>query len=317
MARPDLGKKWNYVVDFWADGCDGPLSVYFEAAYPAILRAALSYYCPDPVQIFTGWARPSGLPKGLRTGSHGRGTRSSAKKGGFWRRFRKVFGFHPDEWLAKKMPFADDMAGRQVPNGAQWMWSAYGAIERFNNYMFMYAIVEDFFYEWSAGVARSVYCQNQQAAVLVGRSDRQGHFALRGQSPCLIGEIDKLRNVMFQGGNGCRPNVAKYHAMFSCKKLTRWDNNPDTSVCKLVVLLPDGQRVEMTGADGHEGGMTVGITSVAGPVSFVLEGDYSFWADDIEFLVFGNQPVPAIRPEGWCNKLVDGAINWAEARSAE
>lgn len=314
MARPDLGKKLNYVVDFWSDGCDGPLTVYFEAAYPALLHAALSYYCPDPVNIFTGWARPATLPKGLRSGSHARGARSAAKRKGFWSRFRKVFGFQPDEWLAKKMPFADEMEGRQVPGGVNWMWAGYGAIERFNNFMFMYAIAEDFLYEFSAGVARSVYCQNQQAAVFLGKSDRISHFALLDETPAVINDVLKQRRVFWNGGNGLMPDTPTFNANFSCGKISRWDGGSDISSCRLVMRMPDGQRVVMPVSEAGVNVMVHGKTTVPGMVFFFFEGDHSFFADDCQFSVFGYQGVPSIRPEGWCNDVVEGAINWSEAR---
>lgn len=314
MARPDLGKKWNYVVDFWADGCDGPLTVYFEAAYPALLHAALSYYCPDPVNMFTGYVRPGSPLKGTRGGSHARGGNKSKKRGGFWGAFRKAFRFSPDDWIAKKMPFADEMEGRQVPGGARWMWTGYGAIERFNNYMFMYAIVEDAFYEFSAGVARSVYCQNQQASVFEGFAERDAHFALIGQSPAVIHEVLKNRNCHFVGGNGVRPNATRFSAGFSCSRVERWDGNPDTSSCKLVIIMPDGTRItEGFPVDGRDI-LVFGKAVEGGTVSFVFEGPYSFNAYDLKFSVFGYPDVPTTRPEGWCNDLVNDAINWVEAR---
>ena len=314
MARPDLGKKMNYVVDFWADGCDGPLTVYLEAAYPAVMHAALSYYCPDPVNIFTGWARPAGLPKGVRSGSHARGARSAAKGRGFWARFRKVFGFQPDEWLAKKMPFADDMAGRQVPNGVNWMWSGYGAIERFNHFMFMYSLAEDFLYEFSAGVARSVYCQNQQASVFQGVTADQYHFGILPRTPVVIDDVQKIRRC-FHAANNVRPMTKTFSAALSCGRLERADGNPDTSQCGLdVIFMPTGRRISTKIPPGTQRPMSYALTAADTSVSFELTGPHAFWVYDLQVSVWGKPDVPEIRPAGWCNDLVNAAINWSDAR---
>ena len=311
MARPDLGKKMNYIVDFWADGCDGPLTVYLQAAYPAAIHAALSYYCPDPVNIFTGWARPAGLPKGVRSGSHARGARSAAKGRGFWARFRKVFGFQPDQWLAKRMPFADDMEGRQVPNGVHWMWSGYGVIERFNHFMFMYGLVEDFFYEWSAGVARSTYCQSQQAASFQGYSEEDVHFGIVGHTASIPEDIQKNRRCIVVGNN-VRPMTSTFSAAFSCGRIERWDGNPDTSQCSLdVVFHPSGARVTTAIPPNGERVLSFGTTAHDKSVSFEFSGPHSFWAYDLQYSVWGFPDVPVIRPAGWCNELVNDAINWA------
>ncbi len=314
MARPDLGKKMNYVVDFWADGCDGPLTVYMQAAYPALMHAALSYYCPDPVNIFTGWARPVGLPKGVRSGSHARGARSAAKSRGFWSRFRKAFGFQPDEWLAKRLPFADDMAGRQVPNGVHWMWSGYGAIERFNHFMFMYSLAEDLLYEFSAGVARSEYCQNQQASVFQGYSKDGAHFGVLGRTASTPEEIQKIRRCS-SIGNNVRPHTSTFSAAFSCGHIKRRDGDPDTSMCNLdVVFLPSGTRHSIGIPPANQKAMVYGLTAHDTSVAFELSGPQSFWAYDLQYSVWGRPDVPVIRPAGWCNDLVNTAINWSDAR---
>lgn len=315
MNRYPLGKKLNYVIDVFLDGCDWPLTAVATSAFPAALHAALSWYCPDPVEIFTGWVRPGSPFKQRRGGTHGRGAHGSEKGNKFWRRFKKAFGFDPNEWLAKKMPFSDEMEGRQVPQGAHYMWSFFGQIQRFQNFMFMYNVTENFFYEWQAGIASTQYCQHARSASFFGRSERQGHFGPAGIDACVISEALKSRKVHFAGGNGFTPLVPKFQAGFSVGKITRWDGNPDVSGCKLRILIsgfpPFVQDLKGDGTDQ----MAFAVSNQGGSVSFEFEGPFSFWADDIEFFCYGYENVPEIRPEGWCNKLADKAINWANGES--
>lgn len=311
MARPDLGKKWNYVIDVIMDGCDAPFTAYAQAAFPAALRAAFSYYCPDPVEMFTGYVRPGTPFKGRRKGSHGRGTRSGDKGNKFWRRFKKVFGFDPNEWVAKRMPFAEDMERREVPGGSRYMWAAYGAIERFNNWMFIYQLTENFFYDWMAGVAATTYCQNQRAAVFLGRTERDAHFALLPETPAIIEEVLKQRKVSFSGGNSLRPQVRKYNVGFSVGKITPWIPEADISQVRLIIKI-DGREVAAQNLEGDGSNqMAFTFETQSGLIQFFWAGPFSFWADDVNFNVYGYEDIPETQPMDWCGKLADDVINWA------
>lgn len=312
MARIDLGKKLNYAREVFMDNCDAPFTAYLKAAKPALLHAALSYYCLDPVDIFTGWARPNSPFKGDRKGGHGRGKGDPKKGGKKWRRFKRVFGFDPNEWLAKKMPYAEPMERRQVPGGAQVMWSAFGQLQRFQNTMFMYQVAEDFFYEVALGVAGSVYCQEQRSSVFMGITARDANFGVAGGTPAVIHEAVKIRNVSWSGGSGVTPFVPDYTAFFSVEKFTPWDNDPVFNDCYLEILRPDGPPVRSAIPDG--GGpcsVATGVTG-GGSVSFRFVGPKSFWADGCQFHAFGRRKEPTHRPPGWCNDLARKAINWAD-----
>jgi len=317
INRYPLGKKLNYVIDVFMDGCDWPLTAVAQSAAPAALHAALNWYCPDPVEIFTGWVRPGSPFKQRRGGSHGRGAHGDKHGNKFWRRFKKAFGFDPNEWLAKKMPMADEMEGRSVPGGAHYMWAAFNQIQRFQNFMFMYHVAEEFFYEWQSGIASTTYCQAQRAASFFGHSDMQGHFAPAGASACVINEVLKSRKVAFQGGNGFTPLVPRFQCGFSVGKVTRWDGDPDVTSCKLRINI-EGYPPFIQALDGDgTKQMAYAISTTGGSVSFELEGPYSFWAEDVEFFCYGYADVPEIRPEGWCNDLAKKAINWATGESDE
>lgn len=311
MARPDLGKKFNYVLDVFMDTCDAPITAYFEAAYPALLRASLSYYCLDPVQIFTGYVRPVGPLKGTRGSGHGRGSSGQGKSKGFWGAFKKGFNFDPNDWVSKQMPFSEDMAGRQVPNGTFWWWSAYGQIERFQNFMFMYTLIEDIFYETAMGVAKTDYCENQRTAVFQGYSESQGHFGLLQRTPCVINEVQKNRFCHFAGGNGVGTPWGPANASISASRIERWDGNPDTSQCRFVIIRPDAPEDKQGFPNGGENVAAYSRVANSGMISFETEGPYSFTAYDVQFSVTARPHEPNRRSRDWCNKLADAAINWA------
>lgn len=309
----DPNHKFNYIIDVMWDTCDAPYTAYLEAAWPAAIKAAASWYCLDPVQIFTGFVRPGGPAKGNRKGSHGRGTRHSEKGNKFWRRFKKVYNFDPNEWLAKKMPFADDMEGRQVPNGAKWMWQGYNQFERFQNFMFMYTLAEDFFYDVALGVAQSQYCQDQRSASFAGYSERQEHFGIGRVTACIIEEVRKARFVGFIGGNGVTCSYPVVTVMFSIGKAERWDGKTDFSDCFIRINRPDGPPVESPIGDGG-GASAVAVTSIGGGTfTFETVGPFSFDAIDCEFAVHANEQVPKRAPRDWCEKAAQDAINWAQS----
>lgn len=312
MDRYPLGKKINYVIDVVMDGCDAPLTVIAQTAFPAAMRAVATYYCPDPVQMFTGYVRPGSPLKGKRKGDHGRGTRSDSKKKTIWSRFKKIYGFDPSEWAAKKMPFADEMEGREVPGGARYGWAFFGAIERFNNWMFMYELTENFFYEWAAGVAATEYCQHQRSASFFGRSEQQGHFALLDATPCVISEVLKIRKVSYSGGNGLTPQVRRFQAMMSVGRISPWAPGQDISQCELIIQV-SGQppTVQKLQGDGTAQA-SFAMSQDGGSVFFYLAGPFSYFAYDVEFSVFGYEDLPEPRPADWCAKLADRAMNWAD-----
>lgn len=311
MTNAIFSKKVNYAKDVFMDGCDAPLTVWFEAAAPAALHASLSWYCLDPVQMFTGYVRPVGPLKGKRGGGHGRGSKSKGKKSRGWAAFKRGFGFDPSEWAAKQMPFQQDLAGRSVSNGVNYMWAGFGQLERFNNIMFMYTVTETFFWEIALGVANSEYCQNQRASSFLGHSTRQGHFSLAGTSACVIEEIVKSRNISYAAGNGVGVNAPRCTAMFSCGSWISWDGETDPFDSGIMIITGDGPPVR---APLPKGGGPVAVsayTREGGFVAFELYGNINFWVYDIQFLVFGKSVEPDNYPEGWCNKLADKAINWA------
>lgn len=306
-----VGEKYNYVYEVIMDGCDAPLTAIAATALPAALRAVATYYCPDPVQMFTGYVRPGTPFKGRRKGGHAAGSRSGSKGNKYWRGFKKAFGFDPNEWLAKKMPFAEDMEGRRVPGGARYGWAFFGGIERFNNWMFMYELTENFFYQWAAGIAETQYCQNQRAAVFFGSSERQAHFGPLGETPCVIETVHKQRKVSFIGGNVVAPLTRRFQASMSVGSIVPWIDDGDITQVKLIVKI-EGQPPLEQHLDGDgKAQMAWTMQNDGGYVAFFLGGPFSYWANDVQFSVYGYEDVPETRPMDWCGKLADQAINWA------
>lgn len=310
MRSIDLGKKLNYAKEVFFDTCDAPFTAYVEAAVPAAIHAVVSYYCLDPVQIFTGYVRPDSPLKGRRKGGHGRGSRKNGKPPGRWRNFKKAFGFDPNEWIAKKMPLADDMAGRQVPGGARWMWQGYNQFERFQNFMFMYTLAENFFYETAMGVARSVYCQNQRASVFVGFSAGQAHFGILGVTACIIEEVLKGRGAGQTAGNIIQMDTKTFSVSFSCKRIRSWIPGKEMPGCYLRVRVDDGPPVQSAELRNDEGAMVSFTVKEGGRAVFETVGPISFDAEEIWFHAHGYRDEPTYRPDGWCNKALDKALNW-------
>ena len=311
--RIDLGKKLNYAREVFMDGCDAPFTAYLEAAKPALIHAALNYYCLDPVQIFTGWARPVSPLKGNRKDGHGRGKGSPKGGNKKWRSFRRVFGFYPNEWVGKKMPFSDEMERRQVPNGARVMWAGFGQLQRFQNAMFIYQVAEDFFYEIALGVAQSEYCKEQRASVFFGESKDAYNFGVLGLTACQIEQVLKIRNVSFTAGNGVTPHVPRYTAFFSVGSTSLEDTGGGSSGCFIRIQPPDGPAVDAE-LPSNGGGTSVAVgVSEGGFVSFHLGGPRSYWAYDIQFHIVGRRNEPTYRAPGWCNDLANQAINWAQS----
>lgn len=306
-----VGEKYNYVIEVIMDGCDAPLTAFATTALPAALRAVATYYCPDPVQMFTGYVRPGTPFKGRRKGGHGAGSRSASKGNKFWRGFKKAYGFDPSEWLAKKMPYAEDMEGRRVPGGAKYGWAFYGGIERFNNWMFMYELTENFFYQWAAGIAETQYCQAQRAAVFFGRSDRIAHFGIIEETPAVILEVLKQRKVSFIGGNVVTPMVRRFQASISVGSIEPWIEDADISQVKFVVKIEGMPAFEQHLDGDGKAQMAVTMSNQGGYAAFFLAGPFAYWADAVEFSVYGYEDVPETRPMDWCGKLADQAINWA------
>lgn len=311
MAR-DPHKKWNYIRDFFADHCDAPLTVYAEAAFPAALNALISYYQVDPVEIFTGYFRPDGGQKGKRGGSHATGgsRRGKGSKGAGV--FKKAMGFDPNEWIAKKLPGADEMSKRQVPGGATAGWAVYGAIQRAQYWMMVYEITEDFFYEWTSGVASSIYCQNQFASVLFAISRNQGHFGLLYETPLVMNEILKRRNITYADGNGVLPGIRQYHVSVSWSDITPWGGEGEAPPVEVVIRSSTGiEHVTQMGSGGGSG-MVAGLFNDDSSVYFFTRGPYSCFLQNLEFSVHGFRDEPGVRRKGWRDLFNMPALNWSD-----
>lgn len=168
---PDgLFQRINYVTDFFIDPCDAPLTVYAKTAAPALLNAFITYFALDLKNILTAFARPSkalGRRRGQKKGRRGR------KRGRWGKRYAwsRIIDFDPNEYIGKKMPFADDLGNRKVSAGIVSLWVAEGLIERLLYWIMVADIVLNFFVEWTSAIYEAGYCDEQEASVLYATSD--------------------------------------------------------------------------------------------------------------------------------------------------
>lgn len=282
--------KINYIINFVMDWCDAPLTVWLRCLFPALIEAFLTYYAFDPVQIFTGWVRPSGALKPLRGVSH----RPRGPKGGGKRTWLKklgaISGWDPWDDVGKSLPFRDGLALREVPPGAIALWNVYDIIERYQYWIMVYEIVEQGLYRTMSGVAESEYCREQYRPSGLTRKDLDFNIAVLDRSPLVIGEILKSRHMSYIGGNLMAPMGFGSSAYLSAKMLTSGGLGPGAH----------GQRVTLV----HQSGLVVPGSEFTGPgSSSVAAGAYNgpggWWAysegpgiysmENIEFNVLGMQ----------------------------
>lgn len=215
MRHPSSKEKVNYVKDFIMDPCDAPIEIYAEVAFKAALRAIVSYYCLDMVQIFTGYVRPHQALKGLRGTGHSRSGRGRGKPRTWLKHWNKWSSFDPWDSLGRNLPGADDLAGRDVGGGVKWAWYFYGQIERLNHIIMIYSIVEQFFYDWASGMTATQYCQEARRPWCTCYNPFDQHNPLVGDTPMLVGEVIKARRTIYAAGNGIAVEGERSQATFS------------------------------------------------------------------------------------------------------
>lgn len=204
MGEITLERKINTVIDFVADPCDAPVSVYVECLIPAARNAIITYFALDLSNLFLGFVR-SAFPLGWATRSSKRGGRSEGwaeKKPGDGKKSK------PRTWLRKLRewgnidPWGD--AGRAfgklvnggvaVPGpGGILFWDVVDIAQRGLNAWMIFEITTDFFYEWTAGVNRTRYCQFQAFGWVMATEPVQGNLPILPRTPCAMSTIIKQR----------------------------------------------------------------------------------------------------------------------------
>lgn len=297
--HPSQRNKFNYIKDFIFDPCDAPVTLYVEAFFEAFLRAAISYYALDLVQMFTSWVRPSGALKDVRGGGHGSRSRRKGKPKTWLKFWRKFTGFDPSDWGGKNLPYQKEMEGRQIPGGAKYLWFAFDVQQRIVYWIFVYELVERAFYEAFLTVNNSVYCREQRRPMLFATREYQGNIPLLGRTPLTIEKIEKRRDITYADGNYIRVGTESSSVSVSWSDIEMWDGEPPDG-SEGVILVADNGAVYSP--DDMKGGGQSGVA--ASPpngmgVRVYMVGNRSFWVNNVVFNAFGTDVEPDPDPPDW------------------
>lgn len=300
MARhPSEKEKFNYIVDFLFDPCDAPLSLYVDAFFDAALRAVITYYALDPLQIFTSYVRPGGPLKSLRGANHGtKGSKRSKPKTPLKRWGRKT-NFDPNDWVGKNLPGQEEMSGRKIPGGAKWLWHAFDAQQRVVYWFFVYELVQNFFYEAFLMVNNSVYCQEQRRPMIVATRAYQGNIPILGRTPLTIGNIEKIRDIAYAAGNRIVVGTEQASYSITWGDIVMWDGGPMDGSEKIIMVLENGTVIEPSSMEGgKQSGTFAGVPNGMG-VTFFMVGNREYWVNDVVFTAWGVLETPEVPPVDW------------------
>lgn len=189
---PNWFDKINFLVDFFIDPCDAPITVYVESLKPALLDFLISYYQADLTNININlfrWSFRIPKPKGGRKGRHG--NKSNKPKGpGF---LRGILTFDIDQFISSKIALFQRLPKQKATFGIATLWAIEGVIERINFWLFIFEIALDFFFAWSSLIKKSVYCQAQGDNVLLAEGGAQTLTGVFGWVGLLMPNIRKIR----------------------------------------------------------------------------------------------------------------------------
>lgn len=296
--HPNAIQKWNYVVEFWVDPCDAPLSIYVRTLFPAILEALVTIYAIDVMQIFTGFVRPGGPLKGTRGGRHGgryedpdvarrRRSRPKGAKRTWLKAWRVWSGFDPSEWLGSSAAKALGIGGRTVTPGVQTLWNLYG-LQQFAVYsIFMAEVVNEFFYTWSSGVAQSEYCQEQYRPWVYCEAADVRKLGAVFEDPLPFDVVVKARGAKFAAGNviGVEGNAS------ACVFTGTYADEPPDEEIFIRVRHSSGVQFDSAPIRVKGGRYSVaGSATTEGSWAFLGVGGTRFTLTDVEFSVIGSEP---------------------------
>lgn len=282
--------KINYIINFFMDMCDAPYSVYVETLWPALLEAFWTYYKPDLVQIFTGYVRPLGMYKNIRGGSHGGGKRKKRPTRTWNKYWNKFSSFDPNNEIAKWLPIDPTDRYRTPGRGVITLWQLFDVQQRVAYWCMIYEITEEFFYNWSNGVAASYYCQQQYRPWLFCQSGDDGNIALLPETPIVIETVVKARHVSFVGGNGGGVEGRGSSAIFQARQVDGRGLPPNTPGQFLRIRHSSGLVIDSPSFP-DEGSTVVASGSVLeeGIWTFWTVGPYNYLLDRLEITVIGFQ----------------------------
>jgi len=145
--------KWNRVLDFAANPCDAPLSVWFQTLRPAAGNAVVTLLSFGLDDVVRGYFRPKGIyPRGCLSRK---------------RRPRSAVGI-PElgEEIGKRLPAADAVKSRAFGVIEKNLWLLDGVSQRLLFYLLVVDVLTDFTYQWASGIYKLGFCSTSNRSQL-------------------------------------------------------------------------------------------------------------------------------------------------------
>jgi len=191
-GEPNWFDKINFIIAFWIDPCDAPLTVYAKTLWPAVVDFLWEYYQPDVSNVLVNLFRWRYIIPRVRTKKKGRGGQKN-KKGPFGKLIGKVTSFDQDEWISRRISNWTALTGRKVSSKFVTLLIVEGVIERLNFWLFMFELFLDLFYKWSSLMKKTIYCQAAGDDVLLAEGPSQPTIGIFGWIALVMPHVRKQR----------------------------------------------------------------------------------------------------------------------------
>lgn len=198
---PDIDERIDFVVQFFIDGCDAPITVWMEKFWPSFTHLVLQWYEFDVINMFKAWLQPGLYAIEGRNSRHWGGGKKGKRKGP-WQTLGTVISFDPGEWLGEKMWGHEELRARPLPPGAQFLWIFEGLIERFLWYCMVLDLVTEFAYRWTSSIVETKYCQMANDAIFLGECGPYPLLGIFGWDTQGAFHPQKQRSIDFFNGFG-------------------------------------------------------------------------------------------------------------------
>jgi len=184
--------KINTILDFWADPCDAPLTVWVQTVTPAALEMLANYFAFDQNEIVIQKFKSSfryARPKSTRKGRGG----SKSNKPKWRKRLGELINFDGNELSGKKLWGWQKLPAKKLTWRATTLFIVEGVAERVSYWLWVADLVTEFLYAWAGLMMKTEYCQALQDAVLLAHGIDQPITGLFGWVGLVMPDIDKIR----------------------------------------------------------------------------------------------------------------------------
>jgi len=187
-----LFSKVNFILRFFMDPCDAPFTVYANSLFPASMKLLMNYFGIDTVGISTQRLRDSfRVPQYASRRKSRKGFKSG--KPGWWQNLENIFGFDPNEQVGHATGAWNEPQSIHRNSLTGLLWIVEGLAERVSYFIWLLSMLTDFLFDWTHMVEKSIYCQEQQATVLLAKGADQNLTPIFGWVGLLMPTIQKVR----------------------------------------------------------------------------------------------------------------------------